>query len=69
MASVGSGLGFSPHPRYWVKLGWKAGGPRMGRRLVSAWPFYNTHLCVLLVPGRVSLLCAWQKLLQVLGVA
>lgn len=32
----------------------------MGRRLVSAHPFYNSHLSGLLVPGRVSLLCAWK---------
>lgn len=42
-------------------------GTSVGRRLVSAHPFYNGHLSVLLFPGRVSLLCAW-KTLQALGV-
>lgn len=55
----GSVFGFSSPPIGWVE-GWM--GTSVGRRLLSACP-----PSLLLVPGRVSLLCAWKRP-QVLGV-
>ena len=67
MAAVGSGLGFSPHPRYCVKLDGRLVGTSVG----GGWLLhvhFITAMSALPVPGRVSLFCAWKKP-RALGVA